>query len=77
MRKREKSARKMIVEIKSNSAEVVGPCPICGGESEASPGFMVFEMSSDRPICASCVDGHGLALLKWFQDGARSAPLGR
>ncbi len=69
--------RKLIVEIKSNFSQVVGPCPVCGGESKASPGLMVFEMSSDRPICESCVDGHGLALLRWFRDGASSAPLGQ
>ena len=69
--------RKLIVEIKSNFAEVVGPCPICGEEHEALPGFMVFEMSSDRPICDSCIGRNGAAILRWFQDGARSAPLGR
>ena len=74
---REHDARRLIVEVKSNFARVVAPCPICGGEFAAPLGLMVFEMSSDRPICASCVDGHGLALLKWFQDGARSAPLHR
>ena len=74
---KEHDARRLVVEVKSNFAQVLVPCPICGEEHEALPGLMVFEMSSDRPICESCVDGHGLALLKWFQDGARSAPLGR
>ena len=67
-----KQDRKLIVEIKTNFAEVVAPCPICGEEFKASPGLAVFEMTSDKPICESCVDGHGLALLRWFRDGARS-----
>lgn len=74
---REQDARRLVVEVKSNFAEIVAPCPICDGEFKASPGLMVFDMSSDRPICESCVDSHGLALLRWFRDGARSAPLGR
>ena len=72
-----KQDRKLIVEIKTNFAEVVAPCPICGVVFEAAPGLTVFEMSSDRPICEDCVAGNGLALLRWFRDGARSAPLGR
>ena len=69
--------RKLIVEIKTNFVEVVGPCPVCGEEFEAAPGLAVFEMTSDRVVCERCVDGQGLALLRWFRDGQRSAPLGR
>ena len=69
--------RKLIVEIKTNFKQRLGPCPICGEEFEALPGLTVFEMSSDKPICESCVDRNGLALLRWFRDGARSAPLHR
>ena len=69
--------RRLIVEVKSNFAEIVAPCPVCGEEFEAPPGLVVFEMSSDKPICESCVDGNGAAILRWFRDGARSAPLGR
>ena len=72
-----KQDRKLIVEIKTNFAEVVAPCPICGVVFEAAPGLSVFHMAEDKPLCSTCIESHGLALLRWFRDGQRSAPLGR
>ena len=69
--------RRPIVEIKTSFAESVACCPVCGGEFVTSIGLTAFEMATDRPLCESCIDRHGLSLLKWFRDGARSAPLHR
>ena len=69
--------RKLIVENNTNLAGVVATCPVCGVEIEAGSGIAVFEMSCGRPMCEGCVDRHGLALQRWFGDGARSAPLHR